>query len=247
MTGAPVAAQPPERPIKAVLFDKDGTLIDFQDSWAPWAAKTIAALAKRTGHAAADIAAAMRFDLAAERFHPDSPVIAGTPDALVALLRPFIADVPRQEVMALLTPDADATALAPVAGLRDTLVELAARGVAMAVVTNDFEADSIRQIDALGLSDLLACVIGYDSGFGGKPAPEGCLAAAKRVGVAPRNCVMVGDSLHDLSAGKAAGMVTVGVLTGVASRADLAPHADAVFDDIRGLLSWLSQAPLPRG
>ena len=46
---------------------------------------------------------------------------------------------------------------------------------------------------------------------------------------------MIGDSTHDLDSGRAAGMTTIAVLTGLASRADLAPHADVVLDDIAAL------------
>ena len=51
--------------------------------------------------------------------------------------------------------------------------------------------------------------------------------------------VMVGDSLHDLVAGRAAGMQTVGVLTGPACRDELAPCADVVLPDIGHLTTWL--------
>ena len=50
---------------------------------------------------------------------------------------------------------------------------------------------------------------------------------------------MVGDSTHDLDAGKAAGMVTIGVLTGPAPREELAPFADVVLDSIAEIPSWL--------
>ena len=50
---------------------------------------------------------------------------------------------------------------------------------------------------------------------------------------------MIGDRTHDLDSGRAAGMTTVGVLTGLATRADLAPHADVVLDDIGALPAWL--------
>jgi len=51
--------------------------------------------------------------------------------------------------------------------------------------------------------------------------------------------VMVGDSTHDLIAGRAAGMACVGVLTGTAVEGDLAPFADAVLPDIGHLPGWL--------
>jgi phosphoglycolate phosphatase len=50
---------------------------------------------------------------------------------------------------------------------------------------------------------------------------------------------MVGDSLHDLQAGRAAGLRCVAVLTGIAGRADLAPHAEAVLDHVGLLPDWL--------
>jgi phosphoglycolate phosphatase len=51
---------------------------------------------------------------------------------------------------------------------------------------------------------------------------------------------MVGDSLHDLHAGRAAGMRTVGVLTGPAPRAELSPEADIVLGSIAELPDWLA-------
>jgi phosphoglycolate phosphatase len=53
---------------------------------------------------------------------------------------------------------------------------------------------------------------------------------------------MVGDSTHDLIAGRAAGMGTVAVLTGMASTSDLAPFADLVLPDIGHLPAWLGLA-----
>ena len=58
-------------------------------------------------------------------------------------------------------------------------------------------------------------------------------------GIPPAACAMVGDSIHDLDSGRAAGMTTIAVLTGLATRADLAPHADVVLTDIAELPAWL--------
>lgn len=51
---------------------------------------------------------------------------------------------------------------------------------------------------------------------------------------------MVGDSRHDLEAGRAAGMRTVAVLTGIAKREELEPHADVVLADIGAIPGWIS-------
>jgi phosphoglycolate phosphatase len=58
---------------------------------------------------------------------------------------------------------------------------------------------------------------------------------------------MVGDSRHDLIAGRAAGMPVVAVLTGVAGADELAPVADAVLPDIGHLPDWIvDRAPAGR-
>ena len=65
------------------------------------------------------------------------------------------------------------------------------------------------------------------------------MAFCEATGLSPDVCVMVGDSTHDLHAGRAAGMSTVAVLTGVAQAAELAPHADVVLPSIADLPRWL--------
>jgi phosphoglycolate phosphatase len=57
--------------------------------------------------------------------------------------------------------------------------------------------------------------------------------------VEPCEVVMVGDSTHDLKAGRAAGMVTLGVLTGPAEQKDLEGYADMVLDNIGDIPEWL--------
>ncbi len=57
----------------------------------------------------------------------------------------------------------------------------------------------------------------------------------------PETVVMVGDSTHDLLAGRRAGMRTLGVLTGTALAEELAPLADAVLPDIGHIPEWLQQ------
>jgi phosphoglycolate phosphatase len=68
-----------------------------------------------------------------------------------------------------------------------------------------------------------------------------CLGFADALGLDPARVVMVGDSLHDLHAGAAAGMATVAVLTGLAIEAELSPHADVVLPDIGHLPGWLAE------
>ena len=83
-------------------------------------------------------------------------------------------------------------------------------------------------------------VAGYDSGCGAKPAPGQLLAFADAVGAAPEATLMVGDSRLDLVAGRAAGMIPIGVLTGVADAAELADLAEVVLPDIGHIAAWIA-------
>jgi phosphoglycolate phosphatase len=87
--------------------------------------------------------------------------------------------------------------------------------------------------------DRFAFVAGFDSGHGVKPDADPLLAFCAATGVAPDRTAMVGDSLHDLVAGAAAGMMRIGVLTGMAQHDDLAPHADVVLPNIGHIPEWL--------
>ena len=114
-----------------------------------------------------------------------------------------------------------------------------ARGLRLGLATNDGEGPARAHLAAHGVANLFDFVAGYDSGHGAKPAPGMLLAFAARFALAPARVAMVGDSRHDLMAGRAAGMRTVAVLTGVAEAAELAPLADAVLIDIGGLAAWI--------
>lgn len=226
--------------VAAVLFDKDGTLMDFQSSWGPWAGRLIKRVCGADEALAEAVAQAFAFDRVAERFAPDSEVIAGTPDEVVTLLQPHFPAVDAAEISGWLEPVPEEFIPVPVTGLVVACETLIAQGRQLAVVTNDFEAAGALHLEQMGLSALFGTAVGFDSGFGEKPAPGPCLGAADRLGVAPEACVMVGDSRHDLEAGQRAGMRTVAVLTGVAESEELAPHATVVLDSVADLPAWLA-------
>ena len=225
--------------IRAVIFDKDGTLFDFRQSWGDWAARLLADLAGDEAERAR-LGAAVGFDTVARDFHPDSPVIAGTAAEVAEALQAALPGRAAEDLLARINRAAAAAQMVPAVRLRPLLEALRAQGLAIGLATNDAEAPAEAHLAAHGLRDLFDFVAGYDSGHGGKPAPGQLLAFAQVVGVDPRDCAMVGDSLHDLEAAQAAGMARVAVLTGIAKREVLAPHADVVLADIGGLPAWLA-------
>ncbi|MCC5969787.1 MAG: HAD family hydrolase [Pararhodobacter sp.] len=227
------------RHIRAILFDKDGTLFDFQATWGVWAGQMIAELAGPDAGLARALAEVMAYDQHSQRFLPQSPVIAGTSAEVAALIAPLL---PGQGggVHALEARMAEAAARAPVVeavALRPLLARLRAADYRLGVATNDNEA--VARSHVADHADQFDFIVGFDSGYGGKPAPGMLLAFARHCDLPPASVLMVGDSNHDLLAGRAAGMATLAVLTGVATADDLAPLADVVRPDIGHLPALL--------
>src|SRR5204863_166045 len=121
-------------------------------------------------------------------------------------------------------------------GARATLVELKRRGLRQGLATNDsaggLEA-SLAGHDVLGLFDF---TVGCDSGFGSKPDPRMVQGFCAAVGLGVGEVAMVGDAVHDLAMGRAAGVaLNVGVLSGTSGRKDLESLADLILDSVNDL------------
>jgi phosphoglycolate phosphatase len=228
-------------PVDAFLFDKDGTLFDFAATWNSWAANMLEQLGQGDQVRIAAMADVVSFDLQEQAFRADSMVIAGTNGEVAATLSPFVPQMPEAELERFLAESAAAAALSEAVPLAAFLDELLARGKVLGVMTNDAEISATSQLQRSGVLDRFAFVAGFDSGHGAKPDADPLLAFCAATGVAPQNTAMVGDSLHDLIAGEAAGMTRIGVLTGMAEHDDLAPHADVVLPNIGHIPAWLDR------
>ena len=230
--------------IAGVLFDKDGTLIDFDGTWGPTTHAVIHTLAKGEANLIQAQADALHFSLENRRFLPTSPLIAGSSASYgdlwgKALGRSDLAEL-RREIDSL-TAVESLKALTPIGSPVEVLDMLLAMGLRLGLATNDSQASAFRQVEALGLATRIEFVAGYDSGHGGKPDPGMVLAFARHIGVDPTHVAMVGDSRHDLNAAKAAGALAIAVLTGPAGREELASEADHVIADITALPDLLAR------
>lgn len=234
-----IAETAPASAIKGLLFDKDGTLFDFAKTWEAWANACLLRLTQGDVARATVIGAAVGFDMAASRFSKDSVVIAGTPGDVVAVLASHVPEMSQAALIDVLNEEAENAPQSEVTPLVPFLQVLRARGLALGVATNDAEVPALAHLNKAGVAHLFDFIAGFDSGHGGKPGPGQLTAFARSVGLEPSQIAMIGDSTHDLIAGKAAGMTRIAVLTGMASADDLAPHADVVLPDITHLPKWL--------
>ena len=227
-------------PIDALLFDKDGTLFDFAATWGAFGRVALDRLSEGDTQRAAELGEVIGFDYAQESYEADSIVIAGTVDEVAGALQAHLPEMSLAQLVDTLNQASAAARQIPSVPLAPFLKALRQAGLKLGVATNDGEMPALRHLDSVGVRDHFDFIAGYDSGHGFKPGPGQLLAFAKHVDIDPSRIAMVGDSLHDLEAGRAAGMVTIGVLTGMAPAEMLEPLADVVLPDIGHIPGWLS-------
>jgi len=229
--------------IKAVLFDKDGTLLDFDATWTP-AYRTTAVFAAGGDEARAQtLLAQTGMNLATGASAAGSLLAAGNSaeiaEAWIGLGADFEPGALTSELDRVFVDRMhDATTLP---GIPEAIGDLFNSGFTLGVASSDSE-DAIRAfLTGAGLSNRMSFVAGYDTGFGPKPEPGMVLAFADATGLPPSQIAVIGDNTHDLAMAQAAGAgLRIGVLTGTSSRADLEPQAHVVLDSAVDLPGYLS-------
>lgn len=222
----------------AILFDKDGTLIEFADGFFHAVAQIIEELSNGSDELGERLAARLQFDRE-EKYAPhDSPIIAATPLQIAQILN---ADLKVDSVDKLAHDlnhrfeELTANDVMAIEGTKSSLQNLHNAGYGLGVATNDGEENAHAHMIHTGLWEYFSFFAGYDSGFGPKPEPGMVLQFAKTMKVNPNRVVMVGDSEFDMMAGRAAGAMCVAISRDEHTRTLLAPLADYVVHDIAQL------------
>ena len=159
---------------------------------------------------------------------------------IAAVVQDYIPALSQTQICDWLNEEAKTAPQVLVTDLHQLTAELRRINLGLCVMTNDAETPARAHLASVQASGLFDFVIGSDSGFGAKPQAAPLLALADKMEIPAAACVMVGDSTHDLRAGRAAGMRAVAVLTGLAEADELAPLADAVLPDVSHLPAWIS-------
>jgi len=125
-------------------------------------------------------------------------------------------------------------------GVSRVLDELKGRGFSLAIVTSSMTEVVVPFLKGKNLYSYLNCVLGRTEVPQLKPSPEPLLKCMEILSVEPRETIYVGDSAVDIQAGKAAGVWTVGVLTGASDLILLKAEApDAILHSMGDLLTIL--------
>jgi 3-amino-5-hydroxybenzoic acid synthesis related protein len=189
-------------PIRAVLFDLDGTLVDS-------------------------------YGLIAEAFQHACRTVMGREITEAELLTDWGAPAPArfsridpervQELVDAYTSyyEVHLRRVRLFPGVRETLEDLAARGCRMAIVTSKGRGRARQTLQALDLARFFAAVVDAQDIQAPKPSPDAILVALGRLESRPEEALMVGDSLLDIEAARAAGVRSAAAMWGT-------PEADAL-------------------
>lgn len=194
--------------IRAVLFDLDGTLVDSLDDL------TDAVNHVRGAFSHPPLPAdSVRLKVGKGARNLVSQILPGAPDTDIDRALDMFLEYNRLHI-------ADRSRLYP--GVPETLHEFAARGIRMAVISNKNEDLSALIVRTLGIHDLFEVICGGDTYPENKPSPLPLLKTMGKMGVAPHECVMVGDSINDMEAGRRAGITILACTWGYGDAGELA-------------------------
>ena len=232
--------------IQGILFDKDGTLIDLEQSWLAVyraAAQDLAGQIHQDQPSIEQLTATILersgWPQGADRPDPESPLTW----ALTIDIAEFWAAMPEfnhlpdlQQWLLNIFANTDRFPPVAVTDLPALMAELAQFNLAFGVATMDQEAKARHVLDRFGITDHFGYVAGADSGFGVKPDAGMVLGFCEHTGLAPANVMVVGDTHADMGMARSAkaGLV-IGVLTGGGQAGQLQDLADQVVPSIADL------------
>ncbi len=234
-----------EHDVALVIFDKDGTLLDFGETWIKVMRSLIDKLernANKQGKLKPKIEAALGISVDTGKVDPFGPLAMGTfteCDTLISycLYSSSVRWDRARDIVHLTEKEIFAGGIrehnvVAADGSIALLKRLRERGIRIAVATNDNVADTTRDMEAIGAISYIDLIIGADSVDKTKPDPEMVYKICNRLGIEPGKSILVGDMLVDILMGKNAGvMLTVGVC-GLLPREILEEYADVVIPSL---------------
>lgn len=228
---------------KAIIFDKDGTVLNFEALWVRISELAVTEILTKLNmplSLLADVLTAFGVEEGIARI--DGILCWGTyHDMSEAMHRTLAANgcpLSREELHEVMVEsyhryirEGDILPICP--NLREIFLSLREKGLRLFLVTSDDMTGALRCLEALGVRDLFEAVYAHDGITPHKPSPDLFRLVCEQNGLSPSDLVMVGDSMVDIRFAKNGGCLAVGVGHDERNRAILqAGGADLVLPDI---------------
>ena len=222
---------------RGIVFDKDGTLLDFNRTWLPIYLYAAQEFAEGDSGLAESLLTQHGFDRNKNKFIGGSLLAAGNNQQIadawaVQIDKPDQVETISRQLHRIFR-DQGAIQATPVKQLANTLRQLKQSGRKLGVATADSHQGIINTLQAFDVLQEFDFLAGFDSGHGVKPEAGMVHAFCAQVALPAESVVVVGDNRHDIEMGRNANAgLCVGVLTGTSTRSDLESIADIVIEDI---------------
>lgn len=226
--------------IKAILFDKDGTLLEFSDIWIRASLKLVDEL-----NLDVNTSSKLKKELGITKdlkVIENSILASGTIRELAASLDPYydndrLSDYIEEKFLSTIDDNKDQ--IRPTCDLKTLFALLKDRSIKIIVSTSDNLKIAKKMFEILGLEDDLTYIIAADH-FPPKPSFESISFIMEKYDLKADEMLMLGDSRVDMEYGSKL-KASVGVLCGTGSRQMLSKYADYIIDDPMGLVELLEK------
>lgn len=236
--------------VDAIIFDKDGTLIDFDAFWVTISIKAIKDILRQLGKEEISVYEILEaFGVHDGVTDINGILCKGTYKQMGQIVYDIACrygcDISCDEIEQIVTEsyikNSDKGEIKPTSpNLLEVLTELKKRNKKLAVVTTDNEEITRKCLKKLGIEELFDKIYTDDGKIPTKPDPYCVFDFCKLTGVKRECVVMVGDTMTDINFAKNAGIMVIGVAKTNQNKQILAPRADAVITDLSHIFEILN-------
>ncbi len=225
---------------QAIIFDKDGTLIDFDAMWGTWTLQLANRLQAFLGLEVREmLCQSYGYDIGSRKILPDGKLTCTPMWRLRELMFEVVTSfgISEREASCAIAkawhvPD-PVNLAKPFTDIQKLFTNIHKQGIKVAIATTDDRDPTRAMLHAFGVKNLVTTMICADDGIKAKPAPDMVTTICRRMTVDPSRVMVVGDTVADLQMARSAGAgYAIGVLSGVGSLANLTPLADILIDTV---------------
>src|SRR3990170_2131688 len=210
--------------VKGILFDLDGTIVDSRDVYREAERIALETMGKKLPEPQISLEIPKRL----EQNRPISDIVKGSVANFLEVYLKTYYKITKEKTK-------------PIPNIHVTLETLSQK-VKLALITMRFvpKTQIIQELEQFNMAKYFSYIVTALDTHKPKPSPEALIKSVKALDVNICDCAIVGDSVSDVKAGKAAGSMTVAVLSGLFSFEELAREKpDLILKDVTSLPSYL--------